>query len=85
VAAHAKATYGFIILLMPAVNEPTEETVNDESSKFVHYVVYSKGHIARTILYYCCLQDYKGPVCIGSRLRIVTTPTGWLVPMQWTQ
>ena len=36
VAACAKASYSFTILLLPAVNEPTEETVNDESGKSVY-------------------------------------------------
>ena len=45
-AACAKASYSFIVLLSPAVNESTKETVNDESGKSVYVMsVYGKGLI----------------------------------------
>jgi hypothetical protein len=46
VAACAKASYSFVVLLPPAVNELTVKTVNDKSSKSVYVMsVYSKGPI----------------------------------------
>jgi hypothetical protein len=43
-----EAGYGFTILLQPAVNESIEQTVNDESSKYVYVMSeYGKGPIRR--------------------------------------
>ena len=51
-AACAKASYSFIVLLPPAVNESTKETVNDESGKSVYVMsVYGKGLIRTTVTY----------------------------------
>ena len=45
-AACAKASYSFIVLLPPAVNKSTKETVNDESGKSIYVMsVYGKGLI----------------------------------------
>ena len=46
VADHANTSYGFIVLLQPAVNGLIRKAVNESSTKYVYVMsAYSKGPI----------------------------------------